>query len=158
MSDCGVAVFNWAIWSARYPELVNAATNPVTEAQAAGDWEEAGLFLSNCANSLVQPIGKRAVILGMITAHLAALSMRSANANDPAGAIVGRMSQASEGSVSTSMDLETPGSAAWWAQSRYGLLAWQALAPYRTALYIASPQIPLGAQSFPFGFGVFGRR
>lgn len=156
MSDCGAVAFNWAIWSSRYPQLVNAATNPVTEAMAGFYWDEAGLYLANCAGSLVWPTGKRVLILGMITAHLAALVMRSANAADPTGSVVGRMASATEGSVSTGLELETPGTAAWWAQTSYGLNAWQALAPYRTAAYIAAPQIPLNQQSFPLGYGAFG--
>lgn len=157
MSDCGEAVFDWNIWAARYPELVNAATNPVSEFMAAGDWQEAGLYLANCCMSMVWPVAKRALILGMITAHIAALKMRAANSGDPTGGIVGRISTASEGSVSVSAELALlPGSAAWWAQTAYGLSAWQALAPYRTAAYIAAPQIPLAAQSLPYGFGIFG--
>ena len=155
MSDCcSVAVFNWAIWSARYPTLATPG-GPVTEAQAAGYFEEAGLYLSNCASSPVWPIGKRAVILGMITAHLAALVIRSANASDPAGAIVGRIASATQGSVTTALELDVPGSAAWWAQTAFGLNAWQALAPYRVAAYLPAPQIPLQAQSFPGRFGGF---
>lgn len=156
MSDCGEAHFNFCIWAARYPELVNAASNPVTEFMAAGDWQEAGLYLFNCGGSLVHPIGKRAIILGMITAHIAALRMRAANSGDPTGGIVGRISSATEGLVSVSTELDVPGSAAWWGQTSYGLAAWQALAPYRTAAYIAAPQIPLAQQSVPFGIGVFG--
>lgn len=157
MSDCGEAQFCWPIWAARYPELVTAATNPVSEFMAAGDWQEAGLYLANCCTSLVWPLTKRAIILGMIAAHIAALRMRAANSGDPTGGVVGRISTASEGSVSVSTELALlPGSAAWWATTNYGLSAWQALAPYRTAMYIAGPQIPLAQQSVPFGAGVFG--
>ena len=52
--------------------------------------------------------------------------------------------------MSVGTDLRTPDTAAWWQQTKYGLLAWQAMAPYRMAVYIPSPQVPLSQQSYPF--------
>ena len=148
MSGCsGIVVFDYATWAAQYPELAGS----VTSGQAGGYFNQSCLYLDNTPCSPVrdwQPGGKRETILYMITSHIASM-LATINGNAPSP-LVGRINSAGEGSVNVATDLPTPMSAAWWSQTRYGLLAWQALAPYRTALYVRAPQIPLGAQSFPF--------
>jgi hypothetical protein len=135
MSGTGVAVLDYTIWSFRYPELRRRV--PLGMAQAF--FEEAGLYLNNSACSRVRDVGTRAIILGMITAHIAAMRAPLEN-GDEASPLVGRISNASEGSVSVATVLEgVPGTAAWWTQTKYGLQAWQALAPYRTARYLRGP-------------------
>jgi len=148
MSGCaGIVTFNYTIWALRYPELAGSVDMPT----ALGYFDQACLFLDNSPCSPVRDVGRRAIILGMITSHVAAL-LATIN-GQPASPLVGRIASAAEGSVNVSTDLAVPGSAAWWAQTKYGLLAWQALAPYRTALYVMAPQVPLAAQSFPFILG-----
>jgi hypothetical protein len=141
----GVVVFDYAAWAAQYPEL----SGSVASAQASGYFDQACLYLDNTACSPV-PTAKRATILNMLVSHIAALLATIAG-SAPSG-LVGRINTATEGSVSVAAELKTPDSAAWWAQTRYGLLAWQALAPYRAGLYIAGPQVPRGAQSYPGWF------
>lgn len=150
----GVVTFDYATWAAQYPELATPTTAPMAQ----NDFNQAELYLDNTPCSPVQPAtpgGRRETILYLLTSHIAALTIRSNAAADASGTLVGRMSNSSEGSVSAGFALDgLPGSAAWFAQTRYGLSAWQALAPYRTALYIAAPQIPLPAQSTAgMGFG-----
>lgn len=147
MSDSNGAIpFDWAIWAGRYPELVTAG---VSEAQASDSWTIAGLYLQNCAGSLVWQLGVRGTVLGMITAHLLALTVRAAKAGDATGGAVGRLASATEGSVTATWEAALPESATWWAQTQYGFNAWQALAPFRTALYVAAPQVPVYALSYP---------
>jgi hypothetical protein len=53
----------------------------------------------------------------------------------------GRISSASEGSVSAAFDMNVPpGSAQWWAQTKYGSDYWLAMAPYRTMQYRPGPR------------------
>ena len=118
---------DYAQWSARYPEL--AATVP--PATAAAYWAEAGLYCDNSDTSPIRddsPGGERSLLLGMVTAHIAALA---------AAPLVGRIASATQGSVTVQTDLGVPGSAAWFAQTRYGLAFWQATAKYRMAHYFA---------------------
>jgi hypothetical protein len=90
---------------------------------------------------MVADAAVRSVLLNMLTAHIAAL-------NSPgASGVVGRVSSASEGSVSVSAELAVPGSAAWFAQTRYGIAFWQATAQYRTATY----RPPAYPSRFAFG-------
>jgi hypothetical protein len=134
MSGSTDAVFDYAAWALRYPELAGS----VAETLAGAFWTEATLYLDPSAASVVGDVGQRGVILNMITAHIAKLN--APIGGQPASDLVGRISNASEGSVSVATALEVPGTAGWWAQTRYGLSAWQALASYRTARYIPGPR------------------
>ena len=85
----------------------------------------------------------------MLTAHLAWLyAPRDANGNPAstgqiAPPLVGRISTASEGSVSVSTELTSSGSPseAFFSQTKYGLSFWQATAQFRTARYAARPLV-----------------
>lgn len=130
----GIVSFDYAAWKARYPTL--AEFTP--EAVAVEMFNEATLYCDNTERSPVPytppTVTIRATLLNMLVAHIAALS-------DPSRAgIVGRISSASQGGVSVSTDLQTSGTAAWFAQTQYGLNFWQASAAYRSARYIPGPQ------------------
>lgn len=133
----GVVAFDYTAWSLRYPELAASVTAPLANIYFA----EAQLYCDNTPSSPVTdwaPGGQRAMFLNMITAHIAALNKPGASA------LVGRISNATEGSVSvqTQLDGEQLHGRAFWAQTRYGLAFWQASAQYRTMRYIASPARP----------------
>jgi hypothetical protein len=122
-------VFNPTAFRTRYPEFA-AVTDPVLQSY----FTEACLYLSNSDNSAVQDIARRTLYLNMIVAHIAALAARGAG-------IVGRTSQASEGSVSVSTEYITPGSGAWFAQTQYGAAFWQATTSLRGFRYRARPTV-----------------
>lgn len=125
-------VFDPAAFKARYPEFA-AVGDPLLQAC----FGEAGLYLSNMDNSPVQNVTRRAVLLNMLTAHIAALG--GALSSDGQPRPVGRVSSATEGSVSASMEYLVPGSAAWFAQTQYGAAFWQATTSLRGFRYIAQP-------------------
>lgn len=138
-------VFSYAQWAARFPELADAVAEPLATAY----WEEAGLYLSNDATSRVKNETRRALILNLMTAHIAALN---APVDGIASPLVGRISSATQGSVTVQTDLKINAeSAQWWAQTKYGLQAWQALAPYRTAVYV--PGNPRRFEPYSGGYG-----
>jgi hypothetical protein len=143
--SCGIVTFDYATWAARYPELALS----IDTAQAQGYFDTACLYVDNTALSMV-PVGPRASILYLTTSHVAQL-LASQN-GQPASPLVGRISGAGQGSVNVTTELNTPQSAAWFAQTRYGLLAWQALAPYRTALYIPGGRPVFPGSMSPWGF------
>ena len=134
-----VVTFNYAEFQQQFPEFFSAGGSQ-TLAQFQGYFNTATLYLNNTDCSLVQdanPGGARDTILNLLTAHVAAL-FGGVNGQAPTG-LVGRISDATEGSTSVSTSLDgLPAAAQWWAQTPYGLAAWQALAPYRTARYRAS--------------------
>jgi len=145
-----VAVFSYTNWTALFPVFLTTASF-VPEPQACAYFGLAGLYCANddCALIPADPTTyqPRVSILYMLTAHIAAIN--GATATGAAG-LVGHITDASEGSVNVKLDLGVmPGSAAWFAQTPWGLQSWAAMAPWRTARYIPSPgrfaQIPGGA-------------
>ena len=127
-------VFDPAAFKARYPEFA-AVADPTLGAC----FDEAGLYLSNMDNSPVKNLTRRATLLNMLTAHVAYLGgLLSA---DGMPRPVGRVSQASEGSVSAAFEgvPPTPGSGAWFQQSQYGAAFWQATSSLRGMRYIPCP-------------------
>lgn len=124
----GVVVFDSAAFVARYPEF-----SAVSGGVLGMYFDEATIYLDNTPSSVVPDLGKRAVYLNMLTAHIAQI-----NGNGKPSGAVGRVSSAGEGSVSASMAYAAPtGSRAWFDQTPYGAAFWQATRSYRTMRYRA---------------------
>ena len=129
-----VVTFNYAAWAARYPEFAG-----VNEPAAQAYFNEATLYCRNDGGGPVQAAAIQSTLLNMLTAHIAKLNAGT-NGAGPAE-LVGRISDAQEGSVHVSAELpqDLPGTAAWFLSTNYGLAFWQATAGYRTARYRARP-------------------
>lgn len=156
-------IFDFATWTAMFPEF-SALSQPQGQAyfyRASGQ----------CANACSNPMFGDGVLpyrLYLLTSHYAWLSCpKDDNGNpaatgSPASALVGRISSATEGSVTvqTEVDMGTDVSA-WEAeltQTKYGLEYLAKLAPYRTAVYLANPtRVVNGLLGAPFP-GLFPRR
>lgn len=148
-SNCpGVAVFDSAMFLARYPEFTN-----VSVATLQTYFCEAQLYLNNTPCSIVQNVSIRLVLLNMLTAHIAFLG--GALTADGQPRPVGRVDQASEGTVSASFEMNTPtpGSGPWFNQSQYGAAFWQATTQYRGARYSPRPTRVEGFTGTPLGTG-----
>lgn len=129
-----IAVFDYAAWIARYPEF-----GAVSAERAALFFAEACLYFDNTDGSSVQDVPTRLMLLNMMTSHVAQMAGALSPTGTPDGK-VGRVSSASEGSVSVSIDLNVkPGQAAWYSQTPYGLSFWQATKGLRSATYVAAP-------------------
>ena len=127
-------VFDPTAFKARYPEFAAVADATLTAC-----FNEAGLYLSNADNSPVQNITRRAILLNMLTAHVAYLGgLLSA---DGMPRPVGRVSQAGEGSVSAAFEGAPPGSAQWFQQSQYGASFWAATSSLRGFRYVSRPTV-----------------
>ena len=124
----GIVVFDPFAFKTRYPEF-NAVANVALQLY----FNEACLYLSNSPTSPVQCLSRRATLLNMLTAHVGFLG--GALTADGQPRPVGRVSQASEGSVSASFDYGTPGTQEWFAQSQYGAAYWQATSSLRGMRY-----------------------
>ena len=134
----GIAVWNQAVFLARYPEFTAACTaNPMLYQSY---FTEAGFYLSNMPTSRVQDVNRRLLLLNMIVAHIAFLAGQLNT--DGQARPVGRVSQAAEGSVSATFDMnpQTPGSGPWFQQSQYGAAFWQATSRLRGANYVPGPR------------------
>ncbi|MDE2434732.1 MAG: DUF4054 domain-containing protein [Sphingomonadales bacterium] len=130
-----IAVFDYAAWSSRYPEFAGG----VDANRAALFFAEAGLYLDNTDASPVSDVATRLMLLNMLVAHIAVLAGGLEPDGKPTG-VVGRVSGASEGSVSLTIETGLlPGTAVWFQQTPYGLSFWQATLNLRQARYIPAP-------------------
>ena len=140
--------FSLETWQAMFPEF-----SPLSAAQGAAYFARACLI---CWNATANPIfctGNLAALLYLMTSHIAWLSCpKDANGNPaatgtPASQLVGRINQASEGSVSVGVEWNAGGSsnemAAYLNQTRYGSEYYFQTAQFRTARYVARPTIVL---------------
>ncbi|EKT3011237.1 DUF4054 domain-containing protein, partial [Salmonella enterica] len=93
------------------------------------------LYLDNTDESPVADLNEREQLLFLLVAHLCSLRGLGSGKDGQSG-LVGRITSASEGSVSVSVDNSGSNDASWWyLQTPYGAAYWQATAPYRSMQY-----------------------
>jgi len=106
----------------------------------------AGALLDNTDNSPVMSLDVRTNLFYLLVAHL--LTLFGAGGIKPgSGAPPGRLSTATQGSVTAGFEYQIPqGSmlAPWFLQTPYGALYWTAIAPYRSARYVANGDSGIG--------------
>lgn len=149
-------VFDYTKWVATFPEFT-----AVEEPQATLYFGIAELYFANCG--WTASLRNAPLFLNLLTAHVAwLLSPRDAAGHpssagtQPAPQVVGRISSASEGSVSVSVELQPSGSPseAFFTQTKYGFLFWQGTAQFRTARYVPAPRLGVVNGAFPaIGYG-----
>lgn len=158
-----VVTFSHAIWIGLYPEFAACSE------QQGQNWFNRASFL--CGNEACNPTngvaGMLESLLYLLTSHIAWLNApRGANGQPaatgkPASPIVGRIDQATQGSVSVHADMgdSTAGSPSqpWYMQTTYGAEYWAATAGVRTARYVALPTVVAGPANPYFGGYVIGR-
>ena len=125
----GVVEFNVNKFRSLYPTLKS------TGDQLNWYFVESTMLLNNTSKSCVKSLAEREVLLFLLVAHFAVLQQRVEGDNEA----VGRISSASEGSVSVSLDNgQTTLSDKWYQQTPYGSKYWALTAKYRSFLYIAT--------------------
>jgi hypothetical protein len=137
MAD-GVVTFDYTGWVTAYPEF-----GVVAQPQAQDFFNRATLYVDNTPSSPISDLTQRAILLNMATAHMAKLF---ALVNGQAPGVVGRISSATEGSVSVQTVYAEPRTdvQAWWNQTTYGASFWAATLRYRAGFYVPPPR------RFPF--------
>jgi hypothetical protein len=116
-----------------------------------------GSIIANAVTNPANNDGNLAYLIYLVTAHLAWLNCQKDVNGQPtaqtsaqqASQQVGRISQATQGSVSVT--LEWPGNdpsaqEKFLVQTRYGAEYWAATAQYRTAQYAARPTFVIGGR------------
>lgn len=125
----GVVIFNVEKFKKLYPRFT------LSDEQLEMFFTKASMILNNTDCSCVKSLVDREMLLYLLVAHFAALQVRIDSGNDS----VGRVSSASEGSVSVSLDYgASSNSEKWYTQTPYGAEYWQLTAQYRSGLYIAT--------------------
>ena len=124
----GIVAFDFAAWAAMYPEFAG-----LSPAQVGGYFTMAGSLCDNTPSSLIidaSPGGLRWIMLAALTAHITALF------GPGSSPLVGRITSATEGSVTVQADMPAQQSAAWFMQTKYGAMYWAMTSPYRTMRYV----------------------
>lgn len=142
-------VFDYSGWAAMYPYIATS----VNSMQAGMYFMQAELYCDNTPQSIVDNCnGQRVILLNMLVAHIALLNA-SINGQPP-NPLVGRISNATEGSVTVASEMNyAPGSSQWFLQTQPGASYWQAMAKYRTMQYVPSNR----TYGNPFQFPGIGR-
>lgn len=128
----GIVTFDPAAFKSAFP-----AFSTVPDSALTFNFNLATIQLNNSYGSIVQDEPTRAQLLNLVTAHITAI-LNGINGQAPTGT-VGRVANATEGSVSVQLDFRTDSEAAsFYAQSPWGALFWKLTAFYRSFQY-ASP-------------------
>lgn len=134
-----LVVFDYDVWTGAYPEFKGCSFP-----QGQNWFNQAGMLCSNnVLNIANRTEGAVSTLLYLLTSHIAWLNAprdaagNPASGGQPASPLVGVITDASEGSVSVSVQNDyPPGSAQWFQQTKYGAQYWALTAPYRTARYV----------------------
>jgi hypothetical protein len=142
--------FSYPAFVARYPEFAS-----VSLAQAQEFFNEATIYHANDGGGPVSNATIQSALLNMVTAHISALYTQSQGDPSPgsakdANSPVGRISNASEGSVSAAFDYGSSASdhKMFFCQTKYGASYWAATQQYRTARYLSGVTPCFGVPGF----------
>lgn len=134
-----IVTFDYNAFIGRYPEFGPSGTQPVSQPMGQAYFNEATMYLRNDGGGPISTAAIQFTLMNMLTAHIAALNTPTST-GQPASPLVGRITNASEGSVSVAVEFTKDNAAMWFAQTKYGAAFWQATAAYRTASYITGPR------------------
>jgi hypothetical protein len=139
-----IVTFDYNAWVALYPEFASPGGSiPVTSQQAALYFSQAELIHANDGSGPVCDATQQLGLLNMVTAHIAALFSTPSGAAE-ASQLVGRISDATTGSVHVATENDyPPGTPQWWQQTKYGSMYWLATSQFRTFRYKPNPRSPV---------------
>lgn len=141
-----IVTFDPAAFKVLFPQF-----SYLSDPQLQAYFDMATTYVRNDGCGPVQTTQMQTQLLNLATAHLTKLFALTADGQTPSE-IVGRISNASQGSVSVGSEmLLPPGSAQWWNQTPFGAAFWALSAPFRTMRYLPGPQVPVAP------WNVFGR-
>jgi hypothetical protein len=167
-----VVTFDYATFIALYPQFTN-----VNSTQLGGFFDQATIL---CANNIRNPAiggmgptwGAKTLttLLYLLTAHIAWMQAPKDSQGNPTstsglssgGSLVGRIDQATEGSVSVHADMGDANagspSQAWYMQTEWGATFWAMTAGMRTAVAVSQPTIVVQPPFWGRGIGGFRGR
>lgn len=133
-----VVTYSYAGFQAQYPTLATVPTGTVQSY-----WTQAQAFHDNTICGPVCDPTLQAIYMNMMAAHLmvifGAISINGDGSINQG--VVGRVNNASEGSVSVGSENDyPPGSAQWFQQTAFGSAYYQATSQYRIMQYAVVPR------------------
>jgi hypothetical protein len=137
-----IYTFSYSDWVGQFPMFA-----AVSAPQATGFFNRATIIWANDGTGPVASAAQQETLLNLLTSHIAWLSafrddngMPSSTGTIPPPSAVGRVSNASEGSVSVALDMGDANagspSQAWYMQTQFGSEFWAATAQFRTGLFV----------------------
>jgi hypothetical protein len=145
----GIATFLYSEFVGIYPEFNGAA-----QGACANNFTIATTMLNNCCSSPVRDPNVRLALLYMLTAHITFLNTPCPANNQQPTSVVGRISDATQGSVSVGAEMAgATMQSAYFLQTKYGAQFWQSTAGYRTMHYYGAPSHGPNGPGFPWAFG-----
>src|ERR1700722_8507486 len=128
----GVVVFDPVAFAQLYPAFSNTLAAVLNN-----NFVLAQLFLSNTCCSVVADAPTRSTLLNLIVAFIT-LQLNGNKTQPAQTSLVGRISEASEGTVRGSLQFASSmnDTEAFWSQNQYGEMFWQASLVYRLATYV----------------------
>lgn len=137
-----IATFSKADFDLQYPEFAYLSSGQIQTY-----WTIGQQYMINDGSGPVQDTATQAILLNLVTAHICQLFAPQAN-GQASSQLVGRITNASEGSVSVAVEFKGPVNAQWFQQTKYGAAWWEATKKYRIAMWRnESPARPI----YPFG-------
>ncbi len=139
----GVVVFSAPEFLALYPQFTaqsaflqnnfNLATTQLNNTCGCSGTSPPGPWPQGGGGSRVIDANLRQTLLYLLTCHITKLL--NGEGSTPATGLVGRIADATEGTVSASVEYDAQGGA-YYLQTQYGVTYWQATAPYRQAKHV----------------------
>lgn len=139
-----VVVFDPAAFKAAFPQFQD-----VPDATLSALFAMIGFtYIDNTDESIVVNVDQRGAMMNFLLAHMLVLFgwVDTNGVVVPGAGAVGRVSSATEGTVSTSLEYKVPASAAeaWYNQTPYGAAYWVMTAPFRSFHYVAAGRSGIG--------------
>jgi hypothetical protein len=142
---------DYATWLVRYPQFNPVGgSQPVSHALYSQYFADAQIYQANNGAGPITDATMATRLMMMLIAHIA--SMETPNASGASSSLVGRITSASEGSVSVSVENNYgAGTVQWYQQTKYGSDWWAATAQYRTMGYRPGPVmgVPANQTGYP---------
>ena len=131
----GVIVqFDWNQFILAFPQF-ETTLNPQQAALVVLPYAQQ--YCRNDGGGPVTDPGLQSALLNLMVAHVAQLLFGSST--QPVSPLVGRISSATEGSVSVDAEMPTTPQSAWYMQTVYGSMFYQLSLPFRTFRIIPHP-------------------
>ncbi len=164
-----IVTFSYPVWIAQFPFFAGVAQSDVIQTYFDPSSQQtltlgylglAQLYVRNDGGGPVSNPNIQLNLLNLAVCHIAFINSPQTNGVpttgglEPAPGVVGRISTATEGSVTVNAELPQPpsGTAAWWNQTQWGAQAYQLMAAYRTMRYLPGRVRNFGPYGYP-GFG-----
>jgi len=105
-------------------------------------------IIDNTDASIITDLDQRSSLMYLLLAHMLTLYgwVSASGTVTPGTGAVGRVSSATEGTVSTSLEYKAAATAgeAWYNQTQYGAMYWVMTAPFRSFRYIPAGRSGIG--------------